>query len=162
MHVLGVKWLLDIIFRADVDRFHHEMDLIHGGDHHDNRAFIQLHDFFRRVDPAEVRHHDVHRDDRGSELAIFLDRFASVGRFADDLESGFAQDLGQGFSYEGDVIDDQYSFRHNHYSRGSHAEREGVIPAESSVIPMALIPDLGDFDEDTLDLTRGCFPDDEL
>src|ERR1043166_4572109 len=88
-----LEWLHDEILRAGLDRFDHERLLAHRAAHENLRVGILLHDLAHRVDPAHVRHHDVHGDEIGLELPVLLDGLRSRLRFAHDLKAGLRQDV---------------------------------------------------------------------
>src|SRR5881296_2288580 len=55
---------LDVeVLRPRLDRLDHEGLLAHRAAHEDLRVRVLLHDLPHGVNPAHVRHHDVHRDE---------------------------------------------------------------------------------------------------
>src|SRR6058998_341061 len=66
----GLERLHDEVLRAGLDRLDHEGLLAHGAAHEDFRVGIVLHNLAHRVDPAHVRHHDVHRSEIRLELPV--------------------------------------------------------------------------------------------
>src|SRR5439155_326950 len=99
--------LHDEILRAGLDRLHHQGLLAHGAAHEDLRVGIVLHDLAHRVDPAHVGHHDVHRDEIGLELPVFLYRLRSRLRFAHHLEASLRQDVADHRPHEDGVVADE-------------------------------------------------------
>src|SRR6266513_1496694 len=93
-----LEWLHDEILRARLDRLDHEGLLTHGAAHEDLGVGIVLHDLAHRVDPAHVRHHDVHGDEIGLELAVLL--------------AGLRQDVADHRPHEDGVVADEDSVAH--------------------------------------------------
>src|SRR5919108_6234661 len=62
------------ILRARLNRLDDERLLPHRAAHEDLGFGVLLDDLTHRVDAAHVRHDDVHGDEIGLELAVFLDR----------------------------------------------------------------------------------------
>src|ERR1700704_1022053 len=104
--------LHDKILRAGLDRLDHEGLLAHRAAHENLGVGIVLHDLTHRVDPAHVRHHDVHGDEIGLELPELLDRLGSRLRFAHHLEASLCQDVADHRPHEDGVVADEDSVAH--------------------------------------------------
>src|SRR5207245_11534095 len=88
----GLERLHDEVLRPRLNRLDHERLLPHRAAHEDLRVGVLLHDLAHRIDAAHVRHDDVHGDEIGLELSVFLDRLGPRLGFSHALEPRLAQD----------------------------------------------------------------------
>src|SRR2546430_11805953 len=73
------------ILRPRLNRLDHQRLLAHRAAHEDFGVGVLLDDLAHGIDAAHVRHDDVHGDEIGLELAVFLDRLGPRFRFSHDL-----------------------------------------------------------------------------
>src|SRR6266699_3668712 len=100
------------ILRPRLNRLDHERLLAHRAAHEDLAVGARLDDLAHRIDAALVRHHAVHGDEIGLELAVFLDRLGPRLRFSHDLESRLGQDVRDHRPHEDGVVADEDSVTH--------------------------------------------------
>src|SRR2546423_4662551 len=104
--------LHDEVLRPRLDRLDHERLLAHRAAHEDLRVGILLDDLTHRIDPAHVRHDDVHGDEVGLELSVFLYRLRPRLRFSHDLEASLGQDVRDHRPHEDGVVADEDTVAH--------------------------------------------------
>src|SRR5881296_304988 len=107
-----LEWLDDEILRAGLNRLDDQGLLAHRAAHENLRVGILLDDLAHCVDPAHVRHHDVHGDEIGLELPVLLDGLRSRLRFAHHLKAGLRQDVADHRPHEDGVVADEDSVAH--------------------------------------------------
>src|SRR5215217_417368 len=109
----GLERLHDEILCASLNGLDDQRLLTHGAAHQHLRVRVELRDLANRVDPAHVGHHDVHRDEIGTQLLVLLHRLHARLRLADDLESRLLQDVADHRAHEDRVVADENRMTHS-------------------------------------------------
>jgi hypothetical protein len=71
-------------FAPGLNGLDHERLLAHRAAHEHLGLRVELRDLPHSVDAAHIGHHDIHRDEVGSQLLILLDRLNAGFRFANE------------------------------------------------------------------------------
>src|SRR6185437_3537872 len=112
-HAAGLERFDDEVLGTSLNCVDNESLLAHRAAHDDARRWIERGNLAHRVDASHIRHHDVHRDEVGTQLLVLGDGLGPGVSLTDDGETGLLQNVRQHRAHEHSVIAYQNRMTHS-------------------------------------------------